>query len=119
MMYQNKRIAPRIPCDGEAYLTLETEKSAAGVENISKGGACLLVPFDTWVLMEDLDLVDGGVAINDANFTFTGRICWSLVENKRVRFGLEFVRCDQEIIDKVLENLSLMVDEPEDNSFNL
>ncbi|CAM2005321.1 PilZ domain-containing protein [Acanthopleuribacter pedis] len=118
-MYQNQRNAPRIPCDGDGYLVLGDERPATEVGNISKGGACLLVPFDTWVLMEELDVIDGGVTIDNSAFTFTGRICWSLVENNRVRFGLEFIRSDRDIIEKVLENLSLMVEEPEDNSFNL
>ena len=89
------------------------------VVNLSRGGACLMVDLEIWAALEDMSQVAGGMRVSGRDFRFTGRICWSLIEDMKVRFGLEFLEWDKEILEHVIEDLSVVPEEPPDNTFNL
>jgi hypothetical protein len=117
-----QRVARRLPCDGTGHLQLEATSPACEVANLSRGGACLLVDHDTWGQIEEVPLIEGTLQVQGKDFGFSARICWSSLEDQKVRFGVEFKDSDQSVLTHVIEELTILDSEEafdEGSSFNI
>lgn len=117
-----QRVAKRLPCDGTGNLELEASSPELEVVNLSRGGACLLVNQETWGHIEEVPLIQGTLQVQGKDFGFSARICWSSQEEARVRFGVEFKDSDQDVLTRVIEELTVLDSEEafnDDASFNI
>ena len=105
---RDARLYQRLPFDGEGRLTLQEGQAEVTTINISKGGACLRVDKSCWFQIEALDQISGVLGIDGSDFNFNGRICWSSTNGERVHFGVEFLDCDRDLINQVLERMSIV-----------
>ena len=130
-MFSESRAHKRIPCDAIGFLTIGDDRKALQSINVSRTGACLRVGLDVWSLVEDSHQIEGRLNVGGEDLDFLGRICWSSGETLEVEgpegaearetviFGIEFVDVDQLIINGILESVSILVEPPPDESFNL
>lgn len=117
-----QRVAKRLPCDGTGHLQLEASTPQLEVVNLSRGGACLQVGHATWGTIEEVPLLAGTLQVKGQDFRFSARICWSTMEEEKVRFGVEFKESDQDVLTRVIEELTVLDSDDafgEDSSFNI
>ncbi len=123
----NTRTHNRIPCDALGFLQLGETRLALQTINVSRNGACLRLHHESWDAIEEAESISGRLILGGEDFNFTARICWSFREDPEplgsqkiyIRFGVEFTEWDEVVMESVLESLSIVTEEPPDNSFNL
>ncbi len=115
----NTRSEKRIPCDALGFLQLGEERLGLQTLNVSRHGACLRTGLTAWATIEDLDRITGRLNMGGQDFNFTARICWSAMEEEHVRFGVEFVETDGEVLEGVLESMSILEEPAPTDTFNL
>lgn len=95
----------RLPYHGPGVLTLASGTIEVHIVNISRRGACLSINQLLWSMVEDLETLEGELYLNQESVSFTGRVCWSTVSGKMVRFGIEFLEADFGMLFQVVESL--------------
>ena len=130
-MFSNTRAHKRIPCDALGFLKIGDDRKVLHSINVSRNGACLRVDMDVWSSIEDVDHIEGRLNVGGEDLDFEGRICWSSEETIQVEgpegtedketvlFGIQFTVVDQLIIQGVMESISILVEPPPDESFNI
>ncbi len=114
------RAHQRIPCEAFGSLSVQEERLGVRAVNVSRGGACLEVGLSRWAEIEEFDTLQGELNLAGERFQFEARIAWSLGLEDQVRFGVEFVAFDRNVMDGILESLSIVdADEMPGDTFNL
>ena len=122
------RAFKRFSFDAIGFLQVEDERLSIQTVDVSANGACIRTPEESWLKVEELDTLNGRLNLGGQDFNFKARVCWSAAENTQdgeddrtfVRFGLEFIESDAEVIESVLESNSIITeDDTSMDSFNI